>query len=600
MRDQYVATRRMIERENDRCGGVLADEMGCGKTLVTSMVLRMRLLPRTLIVVPSSLVKQWIDALQEVFASSPSVMVHDAAVSRDDAEVVLSEVRQLSHRTHIVVTTYGRAVGSEIFPSTKPPRRRHRGPYHKIAWHRVVCDEAHVLRNSKTAHFESIDALMKSSHTVLRGDRNLPSDQRCCVRWVLTGTPVHNKPADAVSLLRLVGRAPTQTTFQHVRAALRKHMLRRRLDKAKLPPLHCEDVVIVPTQEEIATMLEIAQLIQSLNVQSAEKVLELLQNAQHNPNLQCEIPQSVALGMRPWVGNIQHVIVAMLRLMQYTGCPNALRKLSSSPNEDDGFCDGSKVRATVEHALRLLRETNRGVVVFGSFVDQLRAVQAKLNALPEPVSNGLFYGELTAAQRNDLLVNQHPRVLLMQTRCGSCGLNLQAHYSNVIFMERSWNPQVDNQAVGRCYRLGQRFPVHVVHLVTANDLTVDPQYGRRLYETQQSRLDALDRRVRRLERHAKGGRSGYASDGGFVRDNDESPDDPLRQGWHQVSDPEDEDEDEDDECPYVSGEVLLDIEDRTRRLSNAKRATSLSLDQYCATVCHKKQRLADSLVDDPL
>jgi SNF2 family DNA or RNA helicase len=53
-----------------------------------------------------------------------------------------------------------------------------------------------------------------------------------------------------------------------------------------------------------------------------------------------------------------------------------------------------------------------------------------------------------------------PTVLILQIRTCSEGLNLQA-YSNVYFVSPHWNPCVEDQAIARCYRMGQTSQVRV-------------------------------------------------------------------------------------------------------------------------------------------
>jgi hypothetical protein len=53
-----------------------------------------------------------------------------------------------------------------------------------------------------------------------------------------------------------------------------------------------------------------------------------------------------------------------------------------------------------------------------------------------------------------------PTVLILQIRTCSEGLNLQS-YSDVYFISPHWNPCVEDQAIARCYRMGQTNGVRV-------------------------------------------------------------------------------------------------------------------------------------------
>ncbi len=59
----------------------------------------------------------------------------------------------------------------------------------------------------------------------------------------------------------------------------------------------------------------------------------------------------------------------------------------------------------------------------------------------------------------------HIPIFLLSTRSGGLGINLVAA-SVVIIYDIDWNPQIDNQAMDRAYRIGQTKPVTVYKLVT--------------------------------------------------------------------------------------------------------------------------------------
>ena len=59
------------------------------------------------------------------------------------------------------------------------------------------------------------------------------------------------------------------------------------------------------------------------------------------------------------------------------------------------------------------------------------------------------------------------QILLLSTKACGVGLNLQGA-NRVIIMDFLFNPQVEEQAIGRSYRIGQRKPVFVYQLVTGH------------------------------------------------------------------------------------------------------------------------------------
>jgi SNF2 family DNA or RNA helicase len=51
--------------------------------------------------------------------------------------------------------------------------------------------------------------------------------------------------------------------------------------------------------------------------------------------------------------------------------------------------------------------------------------------------------------------------LILQIQTGCEGLNLQDNYNEVYFVSPHWNPYVEDQAVARCHRIGQKKEVFV-------------------------------------------------------------------------------------------------------------------------------------------
>ena len=50
--------------------------------------------------------------------------------------------------------------------------------------------------------------------------------------------------------------------------------------------------------------------------------------------------------------------------------------------------------------------------------------------------------------------------MILQIMTGCEGLNLQ-HFNQVYFVSPHWNPAVEDQAVARCHRIGQKKEVKV-------------------------------------------------------------------------------------------------------------------------------------------
>ncbi|RKO91765.1 P-loop containing nucleoside triphosphate hydrolase protein, partial [Blyttiomyces helicus] len=86
-----------------------------------------------------------------------------------------------------------------------------------------------------------------------------------------------------------------------------------------------------------------------------------------------------------------------------------------------------------------------------------------------------FDGAMSATERNDAITRfrENPRitVLLVSLKCGSLGLNLTCA-NHVILLDAWWNPAVENQAIDRVHRYGQRKEV-TVHRITIAETVED-------------------------------------------------------------------------------------------------------------------------------
>ena len=68
-------------------------------------------------------------------------------------------------------------------------------------------------------------------------------------------------------------------------------------------------------------------------------------------------------------------------------------------------------------------------------------------------------GRTTSVQRKNILANSYDILILQISTCSE-GINLQK-YSEIYIASPSWNPATEDQAIGRCHRIGQTQEVFV-------------------------------------------------------------------------------------------------------------------------------------------
>ncbi|KAI4849825.1 hypothetical protein E4T44_03107 [Aureobasidium sp. EXF-8845] len=212
--------RRQEMRASEPKGGILADQMGLGKTVtcIANIVNGRPLktyLPHlrsdsrtTLIVLPSSLLGQWENELERhaiseklrkkrglgrprVFKDSESEKHKPMDFDRDIVLTTYHDVRA-SWPAHEIPEGLSEAERTAFFMENIYEKR---GPLHRYKFLRIVLDEGHCISNPETRIAKACFNLI-ASH-----------------KWILTGTPMVNGSKDLYSLLSFIGH-PTVSNMK--------------------------------------------------------------------------------------------------------------------------------------------------------------------------------------------------------------------------------------------------------------------------------------------------------------------------------------------------------------------------------------------------
>src|SRR5262249_22999570 len=110
-------------------------------------------------------------------------------------------------------------------------------------------------------------------------------------------------------------------------------------------------------------------------------------------------------------------------------------------------------------------ESGRKAIVFSQWVEPLEAIARAL----ESFGPLLYHGKIPHRERQPILdrfkMEPSRDVILMDFGTGSVGLNLQ--FTNYVFLfDRWWNPAVEDQAINRAHRIGQKETVFVTRFIS--------------------------------------------------------------------------------------------------------------------------------------
>jgi superfamily II DNA or RNA helicase len=404
-----------------RLGAILADEMGLGKTFqilsfLESLQAREKL-GKSLIIVPTSLVYNWMDEKKK-FAPNLPVQVFQVSERKALAEA-LSKPDPL-----VVVTTYGLL-------------NEHLNYFKDYDWNVVVFDEAQSLKN------------LNSQRSV--SGRKLKAEFKVC----LTGTPMENHYLEFYALCDLVvpGSLGEVRTF-------RKTYFNQEVPAELLRELRLitKPLLLRRTKKQVNL---------SLPSKTVQKVLLPF------TELQKDIYKKMAMRFSRQVETLietdgeQKAQIAMFSALM------RLRQICSDPAAVPGV-DYPERPVKVEHFMKSLEdhlENEESVIVFTQFLSTLGRLRKELERAGVPVFT--LQGNVPAKERLNLISafqeSKQPGVMLMTLKTGGVGLNL-TKASVVYHLEPWWNPAVENQATDRAHRMGQTKDVKVYNLLIEGSL----------------------------------------------------------------------------------------------------------------------------------
>ena len=428
----WMLERERIPWQNVR-GGIVADEMGLGKTIMMIGTIMANIKQRTLVVMPLALLQQWKEQIEKTTELNP-VIYHGSEKSKTTMDIL--------KEAPIVLTTYG-----EIQISKNEHCPREPSLVHSIEWGRIVFDEAHHMRNMKTNKFKGCHLLKTDT------------------RWMLTGTPIQNRITDFFALCHVLGFE--DTFYSKERESIVKNSMMRRTKETvgiKMSKLHTKTITIPWSSAPERNLAEdihssISGLIRGNSIGFA-----------HGVSCEVEDPRGIKM-------------IMMLRARQMCILPKMLEKKFNRYCDDGFIADDKNAREGVEKSSKmdvvcdtLIKRKGNGnrKLVFCHFHMEMDEIKKRCEV--SGMSVKMIDGRMKQKDKLLSMTAPWPEVLVLQINTCSEGLNLQ-EFNEIYFVSPHWNPAVEDQAVARCHRIGQKKDVHVFRFnmesIDENDISQD-------------------------------------------------------------------------------------------------------------------------------
>ena len=420
MEHQFLPYRWMADLADNKLGGILADDMRMGKSVV-SIAIMARSVDlsggKCVVVCPPDVIEGWVRKLAE-FAPGlrPAVMVGDI---KDKGPIL----NQLDRGDFDVLFVSLFSLDSK---NTKKALKR------KFAC--SFLDEAHLRKNPDS-----------NSYAVMVG---INAD----ARFVLSGTPIENRPLDAWSLLHL-----------------------------------CLPNSII-SSEDFCSLFD--NPISAGCVETAKALAEFLA-----PFVLRRTRSSIDGVYVPPVVSIKYTALLKSQASQYASVLNDFRKEHAdllSRNDADGkmnFFEHGDVLRTINtlRALCSFHSTNSGRTVssgkFPNLMDMIRALKGEsflvFSSWVDPligmerifkenqITSACLTGRFKRPERAEILGKFRDRKIqgvLATTKLGSVGVDLP-EADHVFILDPWWNPFVESQAAARAEMLSKKRGISVTRLI---------------------------------------------------------------------------------------------------------------------------------------
>lgn len=402
--------------DKNQLGGCLADDMGLGKTLqaitfLQYLKLKDKNCQPSLIIAPTSLIFNWKNEIEK-FCPTLKMLVFVGANRIENKDSF--------SKYDLIISTYGSLLNDVEFMKD-------------FKFNYIILDESQAIKNPNSKRYKAVRLLNSNN------------------RLVLTGTPIENNTFDLYAQMNFINpgllgnMTHFKTEFSDAIDKEKNHEASHLLSKMIAPFL------LRRTKEQVAKELpeKTESVIYCEMGNEQRKVYDSFKN-KYRDFLINKIDEN-------GVENAQmYILEGLTKLRQICNSPALIS------DEEDYGNQSVKLDLIIENIKE--KTGNHKTLVFSQFVKMLQLIKTRLE--DEQIPYEYLDGQTTNREEkvNNFQNNSEVRVFLISLKAGGTGLNLtEADY--VFLVDPWWNPAVENQAIDRCYRIGQKQKVMAYRMI---------------------------------------------------------------------------------------------------------------------------------------
>lgn len=420
---------------------LLADEVGLGKTVTTGLVIKEAIIrgfvKNILVLVPPSLVDQWVAELKEKFEIDFKIIENPD--SWDGADFVIASIDR--------VKNFNKKTNTFVHNKA-----------HNIQWDLIIVDEVHKLKARGTVRWKFVDKLQKKRFLIL------------------TATPFQNDLIELYNLLHLIKRGHLGTIKEFKKKFMNRGNKRYPLNPQELRK-KLEELMVRRKRSQVGVNYK-QRIPKIVSVTLTDKEKEI-----YDATVDLLKTQYFAANGSSINGRLILFAILPKVTSSSASAKESLKRIVDNPRyhsktqeiayrilkEYESIGVDSKMKELVKIVEKIKRENpDEQILIYTRHPATLRYIIDNLKHLNLNIVE--FLGGLEREERTRRVEEfRNGADILISTDTGAEGLNFQ-FCNNLINYDLPWNPMSVEQRIGRLDRIGQKRDINVYSLATKDTL----------------------------------------------------------------------------------------------------------------------------------